>query len=107
MRQALRELKIRFDEVQVTGERLRTVEVFGVDLPRIPVSASRLTLTLSEKLGCRLSPPEFFLHDDYAVMKLSSVPRFRIEYAKCTSSKQGEKVCGDTVSFFETEDACF
>ncbi len=107
VRQALRELKIRFDEVQVTGERLRTVEVFGVDLPRIPVSASRLTLTLSEKLGCRLSPPEFFLHDDYAVMKLSSVPRFRIEYAKCTSSKQGEKVCGDTVSFFETEDGCF
>ncbi len=107
VRAALRELKIRFDEVQVTGDRLRTVEVYGVDLPRIPVSASRLTLTLSERLGCRLSPPEFLLNDDYAVMKLTSVPCFRIEYAKCMSSKQGEKVCGDTVSFFETEDGCF
>ncbi len=107
IRAALRELKIRFDEVQVTGERLRTVEVFGVDLPRIPVSASKLTQTLSQRLGCRLSPPEFVLHDDYAVMKLSSIPHFRLEFAKCTSSKQGEKVCGDTVSFFETEDGCF
>jgi len=103
----LKELKLRFDDVQVTGARIRTVEVFGVDLPRIPVSAAKLTLCLSEGLGCRLSPPEFLLHDDYAVMRLTSVPRFRIEYAKCMSSKTGEKVCGDTVSFFETEEGCF
>lgn len=107
VRRILRDLKLRFDDVQVTGERVRTVEVFGVDLPRIPVSAAKLTLCLSEGLGCRLSPPEFLLRDDYAVMKLSSVPRFRIEYAKCMSSKAGEKVCGDTVSFFETEEGCF
>jgi stage II sporulation protein E len=83
------------------------VEVFGVDLPKIPVSAAGLSQALSARLGCRLSQPEFCLHDDYAVMKLVSIPRFRIEYAKCTASKEGEKVCGDTVSFFETEEGCF
>lgn len=107
IKSALREMKIRFDHVQVTGERIRIVEVFGVDLPKIPVSAAGLSQALSARLGCRLSQPEFCLHDDYAVMKLVSIPRFRIEYAKCTASKEGEKVCGDTVSFFETEEGCF
>lgn len=107
VRAALREMKIACDGVQVTGERLRTVEAFGVRLSEISASASRISATLSEQVGTKLSEPEFFLREDYAVMKLVSVPRVRIEYAKCVSSKQGEKVCGDTVSFFETDDGYF
>lgn len=107
VRDCLREMKIPCDSVRVTGTRLRTVEAFGVRLSEISASASRISATLSERVGTRLSEPEFLLGGDYAVMKLTSVPRVRIEYAKCTASKMGEKVCGDTVSFFETDDGYF
>lgn len=107
VRASLGNMKIRCDSVSVTGERLRTVEVFGVRLSEISASSARISATLSEQVGTRLSEPEFMLNDDYAVMRLTSVPQVRVEYAKCTASKQGEKVCGDTVSFFETDDGYF
>lgn len=103
----LKELKIKCDDVQVTGQRLRKVEVYGVDLPRIPISPAELSTRLSRVLGTRLSQPEFLLHDDYCIMRLVSSPCFRVEYAKCMTSKVGEKICGDTVSFFETDDGYF
>ncbi len=104
---ALKEMKIKCDDVQVTGQRLRKIEVYGVDLPRIPVSPSQLSAGLSRVLGTRLSQPEFLLHDDYSILRLVSSPCFRVEYAKCMASKEGEKICGDTVSFFETDDGYF
>lgn len=107
VKDSLRDMKIPCDSVRVTGTRLRTVEAFGVRLSEISASASRIAATLSEQVGTRLSEPEFLLGGDYAVMKLTSIPRVRIEYAKCTASKMGEKVCGDTVSFFETDDGFF
>ena len=107
VKSALRDMKIKCDGVQVTGQRLRKVEVYGVDLPRIPVSPAALSAELSKVLGTRLSQPEFLLHDDYSVMRLVSSPCFRVEYAKCMASKAGEKICGDTVSFFETDDGYF
>ncbi len=107
VKSALRDMKIKCDGVQVTGQRLRKVEVYGVDLPRIPVSPAALSASLSKLLGTRLSQPEFLLHDDYSVMRLVSSPCFRVEYAKCMASKAGERVCGDTVSFFETDDGYF
>lgn len=109
VRDSLREMKIPCDNVRVTGTRLRTVEAFGVRLSEVSASASRISSTLSEQVGTRLSEPEFLLgnESDYAVMRLTSVPRVRIEYAKCTASKMGEKVCGDTASFFETDDGYF
>ncbi len=107
VRDSLRGMKIACDSVQVTGTRLRTVEAYGVRLSDISASAARISATLSEQVGTRLSEPEFLLGGDYAVMKLVSVPRVRVEYAKCSASKTGERVCGDTVSFFETDDGYF
>ena len=107
VRDSLREMKIPCDGVRVTGTRLRTVEVFGVRLSEVSASAARISATLSERVGTNLSEPEFLLGGEYAVMKLTSAPRLRVEYAKCTASKMGEKVSGDTVSFFETEDGYF
>lgn len=107
VREQLREMKILCDSVRVTGTRLRTVEAFGVRLSDISASAARISATLSEQVGTCLSEPEFLLGGDYAVMKLTSVPRVRLEYAKCTASKMGEKVCGDTATFFETDDGYF
>lgn len=107
VRNALRGMKIASDSVQVTGDRVRKVEVLGVRLRELSVSAARISAVLSEQVGVQLSEPEFLMSGEYAVMKLQSVPRVRVEYAKCTASKSGEQVCGDTVSFFETDDGLF
>lgn len=107
IRSCLRGMKIPCDDVQVTGIGLLTVEVFGVRISSVSASASHIAAALSEQVGVRLSEPEFLMHGEYTVMRLVSVPRVRIEYAKCMSSKQGEKICGDTVSFFETDEGVF
>ena len=107
VRACLRELKIPCDSVQVTGTRIKTVEVYGVRISSVSASSSRISVELSGCLGTKLSQPEFLMQDDYTVMRLTSVPRLRIEYAKSMASKRGEKVCGDTVTFFETDEGVF
>ena len=107
IRSALKTLRVDFSDVSVVGKRIRTVEVYGVRLSAISPSAGQLRKSLSSALGCSLSEPEFFLHGDFAVMKLVSAPVLHIEYAGNRCSKAGEKVSGDTVSFFETNDGHF
>ena len=107
VRACLRESKIPCDSVQVTGTRVRNVEVYGVRISSVSASASDISRRLSACIGTKLGAPEFLFRDDYTVMRLSSVPRVRLEYAKCMSSKRGEKVCGDTVTFFETDEGTF
>lgn len=104
---ALKTLRVDCSDVSVTGKRIRTVEVFGVRLSAVSSSAERIRKTLSEALSAELTEPEFFLHGDFAVMKLTSAPCLRVEYAGSRASKAGEKVSGDTVSFFETNDGHF
>ncbi len=107
VRACLRELKIPCDSVAVTGTRVRNIEVYGVRISSVSASASDISRRLSECIDTKLGAPEFLFRDDYTVMRLTSVPRVRVEYAKCMSSKRGEKVSGDTVSFFETDEgAC-
>ncbi len=107
VRQALKDMKISFDSVRVTGTRMRVVEVFGVRMNEISVSSARISATLSEQVGVKLSEPSFQIGGEYAVMKLTAVACVRTEFAKCTASKSGERICGDTVSFFETDDGYF
>lgn len=107
VRACLRELKIPCDSVQVTGTRVRSVEVYGVRISSVSASSVSIAGALSERIGTKLSSPEFLMQDGYTVMRLTSVPRVRVEYAKCMSSKRGEKVCGDTVTFFETDEGAF
>ena len=104
---ALKSLHIGFSDVSVVGKRIRTVEVYGVRPGEISPSAGQLRKALSSALCCSLSDPEFCLHGDFAVMKLVSAPVLRVEYAGSRCSKAGEKVSGDTVSFFETNDGRF
>lgn len=107
VREALKALKIDYQDVSVTGTRIRTVEVFGVRVSAVSASAKRIAATISAELDTDLTEPDFRLHGDYAVMRLTSVPLLRVEYAKCRASKTGEQVNGDTASFFETADGKF
>lgn len=107
VRQALNELGITCDGVKVTGTRMREVVVFGVDPEKMTVAPNEIAQCVASVVGTAVSPPELVLHDGYTLMKLRSVPAFRVECAKISEAKSGETICGDTVSTFENDDRYF
>ncbi len=99
--------KITCDRVRVVGMRQKVVEVFGIKPDKMEISSNRLTAILSDAARIKLSMPEFIINDDYVILRMTTLPKLHIEYAKTTLAKNGEPVCGDTVSFFENEDKYF
>lgn len=95
------------DRVCVTGVRQKTIEVFGVKPDKMSISSNKLSALLSETARLRISLPEFLINDNYVIMRFSTLPRINVEYAKNLLAKNGETVCGDTVSFFENDEKYF
>ncbi len=95
------------DRVCVTGVRQKTIEVFGVKPDKMSISSNKLSALLSETARLRISLPEFIINDNYVIMRFSTLPRINVEYAKNLLAKNGETVCGDTVSFFENDEKYF
>ena len=80
----------------------------GVDPSKINISSRELSYMLSTLLMTRLGEPEFVMTGQNGTeMRLSSLPVLRVECAKATVGKAGEAVCGDTVSFFESDGGYF
>lgn len=107
IKRALSEIGIECDGVRVTGTRLREITVFGVKPEKIKQTSNEISRSVAGITRCAVSPPEFVLHDGYTLMKLHSVPAFRVEYSKVSEAKNGETVCGDTVSVFENDEKYF
>lgn len=107
LKHALADVGVTCDGVRIIGERLREITVFGVKPEKITVSPNEIAQVVSKTVGTAVSPPELLLHDEYTLMKLKSVPTIRVEYAKLSEAKNGESVCGDTVSTFENDEKYF
>ena len=107
IKRALNELGVTCDGVRVTGTRMRDIMIYGVDPEKIKVSPNEIAKAVALKVGTAISAPELVLHDEYVLMKMHSVPAFRVECAKISEAKTGETVCGDTVSVFENDDRYF
>lgn len=107
VRELLRDKGIAFKSVAVTGKRRIKVVVKGVDPASIHISSRELSYMLSTLLTTRLSEPEFVFAEDGTEMRLASIPALRVECAKAMVGKEGEAVCGDTVSFFESDGGFF
>lgn len=105
--QVLLENKIACERVRVTGKRQKVVEVFGIKPDKMDISSNRLSAIMSKTARIKLSTPEFIINDNYVIMRMSTLPKMHVEYAKTTLAKNGEPVCGDTVSFFESEEKYF
>ncbi len=103
----LDEMQVVHGPVSIVGKREMTIEVDGVLPSSVPDSADDISQSLGSVLSVRLSEPEFIMNGRCAVMRLTSVPQLRIEYAKYQLSRGGEKVCGDTLLCFETPDKRF
>lgn len=104
---ALVSLGIECDGVKVIGSRRFEVTVFGVMPDRIKTTPNEIAQAVAKELKTAVSSPEIAIHDGYHLMRLHSVPSFRVECAKISEAKENETVCGDTVSVFENEDKYF
>ena len=98
---------LKTDKVKVRGKRFIEVEAHGVEVSKIHLSPEEISGLLSTLVERRLSNPEFILCDGYATMRLQTMPKLRIECARTVSGKSGEKVCGDSAVFFQSEDKRF
>ncbi len=107
VKRELSEIGVECDGVRVTGVRRREITAFGVKPEQIKTSPKEIAASVASSVGTAVSSPEFVLHDDYTLMKLNSVPAFRIEFSKISEAKTGESVCGDTVSVFENDERYF
>lgn len=108
VRELLHDKNIAFRSVSVVGKRRLRVTVRGVDPSKINMGSRELSYMLSTLLTTRLGEPEFVMTEQNGVeMRLSSLPVLRVECAKATVGKAGEGVCGDTVSFFESDGGYF
>ncbi|MBO4277871.1 MAG: SpoIIE family protein phosphatase [Clostridia bacterium] len=107
VKRELDSLRVTCDGVRVTGGRLREVTVYGVIPDRISATPKEIARALEKHTGTRMSEPQFILHDDYTLMTSSTLPRVRLDCARFSEAKSGERVCGDTVSVFESDDRRF
>lgn len=99
--------KISCDRVRVLGRRQKFVEVYGIKPDKMNISSNRLSALLSETARVKFSLPEFIINEEYVIMRMTTLPKLHVEYAKTTLAKNGESVCGDTVSFFENDEKYF
>ncbi len=107
IKNTLAEVGVVCDGVRVNGTRLREITLFGVDPNRIKRTPNEIASAVANVVGTSVSEPSLTLHDGYTLMKLHTVPAFRVEYAKISEAKSGETVCGDTVSVFENDEKYF
>lgn len=99
--------RINCDGVQILGTRLYEITVFGVKPDKITATPFEISKLIGSVVGVSLSEPEFVPHDDYILMRLHAIPSLRVEFAKVSEAKNGETVCGDTVSVFENDEKYF
>ena len=104
VKSALLEIGVSCDGVRIKGLRLREITAFGVNPNKISRSPNEIALAVGAVVGTKVSEPELVMHDEYVLMRLRSIPAVRIEFAKLSEAKNGENVCGDTVSVFENDE---
>lgn len=93
--------------VHVCGERNKVIEVFGVNIEKIPCSAKELSEYMSKNCGIYLTEPEFVNNDDGFVMRFYCRKKINIEYAKASRAKGQSDINGDTTTFFENDEGFF
>lgn len=95
------------DGVTILGTRIKRVTVYGVRPGEIKCSPCEIAGCISSVTGTKMSLPELVLNDGYTLLKSETRPAIRVEYAKCSEAKNGETVCGDTLSVFENDEKYF
>lgn len=105
---ALGNMGVEFSFVTANGKRNKNICVHGIRADKIPCSGEDLSKYLSDFCKIKLSSPSFDISDSAdLVMKFWRDEILSLEYAQCSLSKNENDVCGDTVSFFESDNGYF
>lgn len=98
---------LRAESVRVIGNRKKRLEADNVVIDTLNLSSDGLSELVSELTGTKMRPPEFYLKNGKAALYMESAPRYRIECSRTGVCKSGERISGDTVSFFTSNDGVF
>ncbi len=98
---------IKAASVGVYGTRRKRLLAEGVALDDFCLSSKELSALVSTALRTPMMPPEFSVEKGVARLSMEAAARFRVECARTGISKKGEELCGDTVSFFSSDDGYF
>lgn len=98
---------VRAENVRVSGVRKKCLEAENVVIDALKLSSDDLSGLVSKLTGTKMRQPVFYLKDGRAALHMESAPLFRIECSRTGVCKRGERVSGDTVSFFRGKDGLF
>jgi len=86
--------------IKVKGGRRKIIEAEGISVDRLSLSSEQIKELLGGILGGKMKQPRFVIDQGMATLYIESAPLYRIECSRTSVCKKGEKVSGDTVSFF-------
>lgn len=91
---------VHAEKVKVKGHRCKRLTAKGIAINRLSLSSEQLKELLGHAFCCNMKQPEFRMGDGKATLYMESAPAYRIECSRTALCKKGEKVSGDSVSFF-------
>ncbi len=106
-KKALKGVGIQFSRIEAWGQRKSVIDVFGVEEEKIDRSSEAIVASFESECGMLFEEPEFIILDGISLMRMKRRFPITLECAKKSCTKKGEKINGDTVSFFENEEGFF
>ncbi|MFA6947743.1 MAG: SpoIIE family protein phosphatase [Eubacteriales bacterium] len=107
LKDAARRAGFYANNIALYGSRRKNVIAGGVDISRTRLRAAEISSVFGHAAGSALTPPKYSFSGDYVSMSLSTARRFDVTYAKKCRVKEGETLCGDSITAFENKDDYF
>lgn len=107
LRRALFKAGFCAENVVVCGDRKKFIIATGEEVTRSPLLPSAIHAICEEACGVRLGEPVFMLEKGKSALTLESVPLFEVESASRQLAKEGETVCGDSLSSVRNYDGYY
>ncbi len=104
---AMRALNTSFIKIEAWGNRNSVIDVYGVTPERIEKSTAEIVAVFESECSMLFQEPEFIQLEKTGILRMKRRAPITLECAKKSVGKKGEKVNGDTISFFEKEDGNF
>ena len=107
LRRAYRRMGLRAENVLICGERQKTVIVTGEEIAEAELRPADLRLIGEGICGIRFGKPIFMKANGKHIFVMESLPVYTVETVIRQLPKQGEFVCGDSISSAVSQDGYF
>lgn len=104
---AMKRLGTPFGRIEAWGRRKSVIDVFGVQFEKIESSAEEIVALFEAECSMLFETPEFIDMGGLTALRMKRKMPITLECAKKSMSKKGEKVNGDSITFFERDDGRF